>query len=383
MISYGKQHIEQADIDAVIDVLKSDFLTQGPAVAAFESAFASYTGSTYCVAVNSGTSALHMACNALGVEQGSLVWTTPISFAASANCALYCGATVDFVDIELNTGLMCLDTLERKLLKAKQNCDLPNVVIPVHYAGQSVDMAKLRALADEFGFGIIEDACHATGAKYNNEPVGNCQYSDISVFSFHPVKNMTTAEGGAATTNNATIAQSMQQFRTHGITKSPDVMLDKDPAPWYYEQHDLGFNYRLSDIHAALGISQLAHLDDFIEKRNQIAAHYDSLFESSTNVATIKTHSFNRSGFHLYPILLQDEATRREVYDSLRANDVICQVHYLPIYQLPYYQNLGFKSGYCPNAESFYKRELSIPIFVDLTYEQQELVVSLIKQAIS
>lgn len=383
MISYGKQHIEQADIDAVVEVLKSDFLTQGPAVAAFEAAFAQYTTSDFCVAVNSGTSALHMACNALGVDQDSLVWTSPISFAASANCALYCGATVDFVDIDLKTGLMCLATLEQKLLRARQKNDLPRVVIPVHYAGQSLDMAKLRTLADEFGFGIIEDACHATGAKYNNEPVGNCHYSDISVFSFHPVKNMTTAEGGAATTNNKLIAQTMQQFRTHGITKSPDLMLDKDPAPWYYEQHDLGFNYRLSDIHAALGISQLAHLDDFVEKRNQIANYYDSLFAALTDVTTIKTHTFNRSGFHLYPILLKDEATRRFVYDTLRANDVMCQVHYLPIYQLPYYLNLGFKNGYCPQAESFYQRELSIPIFVDLTREQQDHVVSLIKQAIS
>lgn len=384
MIPYGRQNISPADIQAVVEVLQSDWLTQGPAVPAFEQAVAEYCGAAHGVAVNSATSALHLACLALGVGPGDRVWTSAITFAASANCVLYCGASVDFVDIDPDTYNLSVDCLTEKLENAERQGCLPKVVIPVHLCGQSCDMTAIRALSQQYGFKIIEDASHAIGGKYLGEPVGNCRYSDISVFSFHPVKIVTSGEGGMVLTNDAALARRMALLRSHGITREPAEMTGETEGDWYYQQVELGFNYRLTDIQAALGLSQLNRLDEFVAKRQALATTYTQMLESLP-VVTPWQHADQYSAFHLYAIRLkldQIGKSRKQVFDALRANGVGVNVHYLPVYLHPYYQKLGFQSGYCPVAEAYYQEAISLPLFPDLQAEQQQYIVATLSQAV-
>ena len=383
MIPYGRQDISEADIQAVVDVLRSDFLTQGPAVPAFEKAVAGYCGMQHAVAVNSATSALHIACLALGVGPGDWVWTSPITFVASANCARYCGAWVDFVDIDPRTYNMSVDRLAEKLAQAEQGGCLPKVVIPVHLCGQPCDMAGIRALGQRYGFKIIEDASHAIGGKYRGDPIGNCRYSDITVFSFHPVKIITTGEGGMAVTNDPQLAKRMQLLRSHGITRDAADMAGEPDGPWYYEQINLGFNFRMTDLQAALGLSQMKRLDEFIVKRHAIARRYD---ESLTSLPINRPwqHSDSYSGFHLYVIrfkLNEIRKTRREVFESMRAAGIGMNLHYIPVYRQPYYEGLGFKAGHCPVAEQYYAEAISLPMYPSLTEEQQDQVVHALDKA--
>ena len=385
VIPYGRQDINQADIDAVIAVLKSDFLTQGPAVPAFEKSIANYCGALHAVAVNSATSALHIACLALGVGKGDIVWATPITFVASANCALYCGATIDFVDIDSRTYNMDVRCLEEKLVLAKKNDKLPKVVIPVHLCGQPCDMASIYALSQKYGFKIIEDASHAIGGKYKGEPIGNCRYSDITVFSFHPVKIITTAEGGMAMTNDAQLAKRMQLLRSHGITRDESDMTHAPDGPWYYQQIDLGYNYRMTDLQAALGLSQMQRLDEFVAKRHVIAKRYNHLL-ADFPVNTPWQHEDSYSGLHLYVIrlkLAEIGKTHRQVFESLRKLDVGVNLHYIPVYQQPYYKKLGFKAGYCIKAEQYYAEAISLPMYPNLTEMQQDRVIAALKEAYS
>lgn len=383
-IPYGRQDISESDIQAVVDVLRSDYLTQGPTVPAFESAIASYTCANYAVAVNSATSALHIACLALGVGKGDLVWTSPITFVASANCALYCGAEVDFVDIDPRTFNISVDKLSEKLADAKLKGRLPKVVIPVHLCGQSCDMAAIFRLSVEYGFKIIEDASHAIGGKYLNKPIGNCDYSDITVFSFHPVKIITTAEGGLATTNNPLIAKKMFLLRSHGITRDQDYMVNPSHGPWYYEQIELGFNYRMTDIQASLGVSQMQRLDTFVSKRHQIANRYNT--ELSSLPVTLQHQMTDaHSAFHLYVIRLQlsdISKTHRQVFVDLRQAGILVNLHYMPVYLQPYYKKMGFETGYCPEAERYYAEAISLPMYTTLTDEQQGLVINTLTQVL-
>jgi len=385
MIPYGRQDINQADIDAVVAVLRSEFLTQGPAVPAFEKAVADYCGAQHAVAVNSATSALHIACLALGVEKGDSVWTTPITFVASANCALYCGATVDFVDIDPRTYNLSVDRLAEKLALAEKTGKLPKVVIPVHLCGQPCDMVGIHALSQQYGFKIIEDASHAIGGKYKDEPIGNGRYSDITVFSFHPVKIITSGEGGMAVTNNATLAKHMRLLRSHGISSTA---ADMQPRPaqeiWNYQQIDLGFNYRMTDLQAALGLSQMRRLDEFVTKRHAIAKRYDQLL-SALPVRTPWQQADSYSGYHLYVIRLklnEINKTQRQVYDALHAAEILVNVHYIPVYRQPYYEQMGFNVGYCPQAEQYYSEAISIPMYPGLTVAQQDQVVAVIREAV-
>jgi UDP-4-amino-4,6-dideoxy-N-acetyl-beta-L-altrosamine transaminase len=385
-IPYGRQDINQADIDAVIQVLRSDYLTQGPAIPAFESAVANYCNAQHAVAVNSATSALHIACLALGVGRGDVVWTSPVTFVASSNCALYCGATVDFVDIDPNTYNLSVERLTEKLALAEKAGKLPKVVIPVHLCGQSCDMVSIYALGQQYGFKIIEDASHAIGGKYKNEPVGICRYSDITVFSFHPVKIITTGEGGMAVTNNAILAEHLRLLRSHGITSTPANM---HPRPineiWNYQQIDLGFNYRMTDIQAALGLSQMQRLDKFVAQRHIAAKRYDQML-SALPVLTPWQHPANYSGYHLYVIRLQLAKigkTQREIYDALRSSAVLVNLHYIPVYRQPHYERMGFLAGYCPEAEKYYSEAISIPMYPELTTEQQDRVIEAIGKAIA
>lgn len=373
-IPYGKQNISKNDIESVIEVLKSDFLTQGTKVPEFEQKITNYVCAKGAVAVNSATSALHIACLALGVSEGDYVWTSPITFVATSNCALYCGAKVDFVDIEPETFNMCPNELRLKLQKAKKVNKLPKVVIPVHMAGQSCDMEEIYKLSKEYGFKIIEDASHAIGGKYQGGKIGSCEYSDITVFSFHPVKIITTAEGGVATSNNLDLLQKMELFRSHGITRDKSLLF-QDHGPWYYEQQCLGLNYRMTEIQAALGISQMDRLDEFIAKRHELANNYFKAFEAS-NIKLPLQKKENYSSFHLFILRFPTERYNRlEVFNHLRENNIGVNVHYIPVYLQPYYKDLGFEAGLCPKAEKYYNEVISIPLFGHLTIEEQNIII--------
>ena len=378
MIPYGRQHLDESDIKAVLDTLKSDWLTQGPAIPKFESAFADYCNASYAVAVNSATSALHIACLALGVGPGDCVWTSPNSFVASSNCALYCGAGIDFVDIDLQTGNMCVDALKHKLENAEANNCLPKVVIPVHFAGQPCDMAQIRALSKRYGFFVIEDASHAVGARYQDKSVGSCEFSDICVFSFHPVKIITTMEGGMALTNSMELADKMRMLRSHGITNDPAMMTEESHGPWYYQQITLGFNYRMTDVEAALGLSQLDKLDAFVEKRNALAAYYDKSLCDQANIAPLSQNNDTYSSYHLYVVRVKslDSTKHTTLVTQLRESGIFAHVHYIPIHLQPYYQNLGFKKGDYPNAERYYQQAITLPMFPDLSENDVASIVS-------
>ena len=384
MIPYGRQHISKEDADAVKEVLNSDFLTQGPMVPEFEEEVARYCGSNYAVAVNSATSALHIACLALGISKGDIVWTAANTFVASSNCALYCGASVDFIDIDIDTFNISLIDLEKKLVEAKRENKLPKLLIPVHMCGQSCDMKKIKELADIYKFKIIEDASHAIGGSYLDSKVGSCKYSDITVFSFHPVKIITSGEGGMALTNDSDLAQKMELFRSHGITRNNEIMQNDSHGPWYYEQLVLGFNYRITDIHAALGLSQLKRIDSFIEARNNIAKEYNHMLSELPLKLPFISPSV-LSSFHLYIICLENknESSHSYVFKNLREKGILVNLHYIPVYLHPFYQKLGFKKGYCQNAEKFYSRAISIPIYPNLTREDQLFVVKSIKESLA
>ncbi len=384
-IPYGRQDINQADIDAVVAVLHSDFLTQGPTVPAFEQAVADYCGAQHAVAVNSATSALHIACLALGVGKGDCVWTTPITFVASANCARYCGADVDFVDIDPHTYNMSVECLTEKLVRAEGAGNLPKVVIPVHMTGQPCDMASINKLSQKYGFKIIEDGAHAIGGKYRGEPIGSCSYSDITVFSFHPVKIITTGEGGMALTNDAELSKRMKLYSSHGIVSTVKDMMPKAPEEiWNYQQIDLGFNYRMTDIHAALGLSQMKRLDEFVIKRHAIANRYEDLL-ADLPVITPWQHPDSYSGFHLYVIRLKlDEIkkTQREVFSALHIAGIGANLHYIPVYRQPFYEQLGFNAGYCPEAERYYAEALSLPMFPMLINKELSYVTNVLSKCI-
>ncbi len=384
MIPYGRQDITQADIDAVVGVLQSDFLTQGPMVPRFEQGVARHVGAEHALAVNSATSALHIACLALGLGPGDRLWTSPVTFVASANCGLYCGAKVDFVDIDPRTYNLCPKALEAKLQQAERDGTLPKVVVPVHLCGQPCDMQAIHALAKRYGFRIIEDASHAIGGKYQGEFIGNCRYSDITVFSFHPVKIITTAEGGMALTNDAALAERMALLRSHGITREPSKMTHESDGPWYYQQIDLGFNYRMTELQAALGVTQLERLDRYVARRHELARRYDQLL-AGLPVTTPWQHPDSYSGLHLYVIRLQLETLRsshRQVFESLREQGIGVNLHYIPVHTQPYYQRMGFQAGDFPEAERYYREAISLPMFQTMTEQQQDKVVGILREVL-
>ncbi|APD95387.1 UDP-4-amino-4,6-dideoxy-N-acetyl-beta-L-altrosamine transaminase [Alteromonas mediterranea] len=384
MIPYGRQSINQLDMDAVLEVLQSDFLTQGPKVPAFEKRVAEYTGSKFGIAVNSATSALHIACLSLGLKKGDLAWTTPNTFVASANCILYCGADIDFVDVDERTYNMCPDMLERKLESAQKLGRLPDVVIPVHFAGQSCDMKRIWQLSQKFGFKIIEDASHAIGGSYLDDKVGSCKYSNITVFSFHPVKIITTAEGGLATTNDESLAHKMALFRSHGVTRDPSLMSHEVEGDWYYEQIELGLNYRMTEIQGALGLSQMDKLTDFIEKRHSHRQRYDELLNGMPLVTPFQS-SLCHSSLHLYPIRLKlsdISKSRSEVFKYLKDKGVGVNVHYIPVHTQPYYQKMGFKKGMFPESERYYDSAISLPLYQDITDDNLQYVCKVLKEGL-
>ncbi len=385
MIPYGRQEITQQDIDAVVEVLKSDFLTQGPVVPEFEQKVASHVGAVFGVAVNSATSALHIACAAAGLKPGDWLWTSPVTFVASANCGLYCGARVDFVDIDPDTYNMCPDALERKLQNAEALGRLPKIVVPVHLCGQPCDMAKIKSLADRYGFRIIEDASHAIGGKYRDDFIGSCRFSDVTVFSFHPVKIITTGEGGMAVTNDPDLAGRMESLRSHGITRDPMRMTHQSDGPWYYQQVELGFNYRMTELQAALGVSQMARLDDFVNRRHELARRYDELL-ADLPVVTPWQHPDSYSALHLYAIRLKLDkirASHRQVFESLREQGIGVNLHYIPVHTQPFYASMGFSADDFPEAMRYYREAISIPMYHGLTFEQQDQVVAALKQALA
>jgi len=380
MIPYGRQNISDSDIEAVVDVLRSDYLTQGSKVPEFESAVSNYCRAKHAVAVNSATSALHIACLALGVTKGDVVWTSPISFVASANCALYCQASVDFVDIDLSTGNICPKALETKLQQAAAKDTLPKALIAVHLAGQSCDMEAVGKLAHQYGIRLIEDASHAIGGQYQGHPVGSCQYSDISIFSFHPVKIITSAEGGMALTNNDDLAIAMRRLRSHGIVSTPEEMTEPSHGPWYYQQISLGFNYRMTELQGALGLSQLTRLDEFVGKRNELARIYDDALEE-TSLKSLTPAKNCLSSYHLYIVLLpfNDAQKHKDFVTQLRNHNICGHVHYIPIHLQPFYRDMGFKLGDFPNAEQYYLNAVSLPLYPDLTAKDQQYVIDTLK----
>jgi UDP-4-amino-4,6-dideoxy-N-acetyl-beta-L-altrosamine transaminase len=377
-IPYGRQNISEEDINSVINVLKSEYLTQGPLVPKFEKIISDYCAVNYAIAVNSATSALHIACLALGVESGDIVWTSPVSFVASANCARYCGADVDFVDIDPATYNMSVDALAEKLSKAEFNGKLPKVVIPVHLCGQPCDMEEIHALSKKYGFHIIEDASHAIGGRYKDEPIGNCRYSSMTVFSFHPVKIITTGEGGMVLTNDPDLMHRLARLRSHGITRDPSEMTVDPDGPWYYQQLELGYNYRMTDIQAALGISQMQRLDEFVVARHNVANVYENKMASLPVIRPWQHHD-SYSAFHLYVVRLKlDEidSSHKQVFERMRTAGIGVNLHYIPIYRQPYYAKMGYKIDEFPASEQYYKEAISLPIYPGLTEEQQNEVVA-------
>lgn len=385
MIPYGRQSIEQTDIDAVVEVLTSGFLTQGPMVPRFEEAVASHVGAAHALAVNSATSALHVACLTLGLGPGDRLWTSPITFVASANCGRYCGAEVDFVDIDQQTYNLCMTALAQKLEKAEHDGKLPKVVVPVHLCGQSCDMETLHALAQRYGFSVIEDASHAIGGKYQDRFIGDCRFSDITIFSFHPVKIITTAEGGMAVTNSIALAEKMALLRSHGITRDAAQMTKVPDGPWYYQQQVLGFNYRMTELQGALGLSQLSRLDSYVSRRHALARRYDQLL-SGLPVTLPYQRPDCYSAFHLYVIRLtlnKIAATHRQVFEILRAEGIGVNLHYIPVHTQPYYADLGFSWGDFPASERYYEEAISLPIFQAMTESQQDAVVAALHKALA
>ncbi|KQA23083.1 spore coat protein [Vibrio metoecus] len=386
MIPYGKQDINQQDINAVVEVLKSDFLTQGPKVPEFEQALVSQTGAQYALAVNSATSALHIACLAVGLGENDWLWTSPITFVASANCGLYCGAKVDFVDIDAATYNLCPQKLEQKLIQAKANGMLPKVVVPVHLCGQPCDMQAIGRLAEEYGFKVIEDASHAIGGQYHGKPIGNCEYSDITVFSFHPVKIVTTAEGGAVVTNSKVLADKIALLRSHGITRDPQQMVGESHGGWYYQQIDLGFNYRMTELQAALGVAQMQRLEEFVTARHRLANRYNQLLDGLPIILPYQLVN-TYSGLHLYVIRLkldQITLTHKQVFDALREHGIGVNLHYIPVHTQPYYQQIGFKQGDFPEIGSVTTKEaISLPMFHAMTLAQQDEVVRVLSEVLN
>ncbi|MCF7970961.1 MAG: UDP-4-amino-4,6-dideoxy-N-acetyl-beta-L-altrosamine transaminase [Methylococcaceae bacterium] len=385
MIPYGRQSISEVDIQAVVDVLRSDYLTQGLVVPQFEQAVADYVGASYGVAVNSGTSALHIACLALGLGEGDWLWTSPITFVASSNCGLYCDAKVDFVDIDAQTFNMSVTALECKLQEAEKRGVLPKIVVPVHFAGQSCDMQAIGRLAKRYGFYVIEDACHAIGGQYQEEFIGSGRYSDITVFSFHPVKIITTAEGGMAMTNQPLLAEKMQLLRSHGITRDVDKMTHHPDGAWYYQQIDLGFNYRMTELQAALGLSQLSRIAGFIKRRQQVARQYQKLLVNLP-VDYQRSAESDGSAWHLFVIRLhleQMKLSHQQVFNALRKSNIGVNLHYIPVHLQPYYQQLGFKRGDFPEAENYYQEAISLPLFFELSDADIRSVVECLKTILS
>lgn len=384
MIPYGRQDITQADIDTVVEVLQSDFLTQGPMVPRFELSVANHVRARHALAVNSATSALHIACLALGLGPGDWLWTTPTTFVASANCGLYCGAQVDFVDIDPVTYNLCPKALAAKLEIAERAGRLPKVVVPVHLCGQPCDMQAIRTLSQRYGFKVIEDASHAIGGKYRGEFIGSCQYSDITVFSFHPVKIITTAEGGMALTNDDKLAERMALLRSHGITRDPSLMTHEADGPWYYQQIELGFNYRMTELQAALGVSQMQRLDEYVSRRHQLARRYDEKL-AELPLLTPWQHADGYSGLHLYVIRVQPGPhgkARREVFEALREAGIGVNLHYIPVHLQPWYAQMGFTRGDFPQAEAYYAEAISLPMFQSMSLEQQDRVVEAVKRVL-
>jgi UDP-4-amino-4,6-dideoxy-N-acetyl-beta-L-altrosamine transaminase len=384
-IPYGRQDITQADIDAVVEVLQSDFLTQGPMVPLFEHSVANKVGAKHALAVNSATSALHIACMALGLGQGDWLWTTPITFVASANCGLYCGAQIDFFDIDPRTYNICPKALEAKLIDAERKGKLPKVLVAVHLCGQPCDMQSIYGLSQRYGFKVIEDASHAIGGKYQGEYIGNGRYCDITVFSFHPVKIITTAEGGMALTNNDHLAEKMNLHRSHGVTRDQNLMTHEPDGPWYYQQVELGYNYRMTELQAALGVSQMERLDTFVARRHELAKRYDTLLQGLP-VTTPWQHPDSYSGLHLYVIRLQlDKIGRshRQVFEDLRERGIGVNLHYIPVHMQPYYQKMGFRQGDFPEAELYYSEAISLPMYQGLTIEQQDTVIECLRVVLS
>jgi UDP-4-amino-4,6-dideoxy-N-acetyl-beta-L-altrosamine transaminase len=377
MIPYGRQDISETDIQAVINVLKSDYLTQGPVVPEFEKAVADFCKANHAIAVTSATAALHIACLSLGVGKGDWVWTSPITFVASANCAVYCGANLDFVDIDPDTYNMSADALASKLEKAKVEGRLPKVVIPVHLAGQSCEMDKIHALGMKYGFRIIEDASHAIGGKYKDEPVGNCRYSDITIFSFHPVKIITTGEGGMCLTNNLELSIKLTRLRSHGIVRHPSELTHAPDGPWYYQQIELGYNYRMTDIQAALGLSQMSRLKEFVEARHVLSDRYNKLLAASS-IRIPYQHPDTYSSIHLYIIRVPKDGknkTQLQTFESLRLAGILVNLHYIPVYKHPYYQAMGFNPADFPHSEAYYSEAISIPMYATLTQEDQDTII--------
>ena len=372
-IPYGRQSISNEDIEAVVHILKQPFLTQGPAVHQFEAHLARYVGASYAVATNSATSSLHIACLALGLQEGDELWTSPNSFVASSNAGLYCKANVQFIDIDPKTYNLCPIALENRL---KQSSKPPKIVMPVHFSGQSCDMEAIHKLSKTYGFSIIEDASHALGGSYKGNKIGSCEFSDIAVFSFHPVKMITTAEGGMAVTNNRDLSEKMAMLRTHGITKNHHLFSNEIDGPWYYEQQELGLNYRLTDLQSILGISQLKRLDEFVEKRRILAKRYNDLLEDFDLVKPLQNDKCE-SSWHLYVILIEE---RKKIFEALRAKNIGVQVHYIPIYKQPFYQTMGFNNLDYPIMEAYYQKALSLPLYPDLTFEEQDYVIACLKE---
>lgn len=378
MLPYGKHSVDETDVDAVVDVLRNQFLTQGSIVPKFEQALCDYTGSEYAVAVNSGTSGLHVACLAAGVSKGDIVWTVPNSFVASANCALYCGASVDFVDIDMATRNIDVQKLKKKLASASESGTIPKVLIVVHFSGFSCDMQSIRALTEKYSVVLIEDAAHALGGNYQGNKIGNCQFSDMTVLSFHPVKSITSAEGGAVLTNRQELHQKLILFAKHGVTRDPHQMSGESHGPWYYQQVELGYNYRLSDLHAALGLSQIQKLDSFIDKRRALAKNYqDKLVNLPITLPLVS--ALDNSAWHLYMIELTQH-DRKHVFQKLHDRKIGVNVHYIPIHLQPYYQQLGFNEGDFPVSEQFYNNALTLPLFPDMTLSEQNKVIDVLHE---